>query len=185
MAQAALTARRLVTGTAAALAVGFLILMVATGALPRSKQKVEHRAEGVMELAPERISMVALRAGPRQVLLQRTPAGGWAIDGGDELDAAVGERLTLALRFMHTSNPVRVLEPGELNQEALRDFGLVSPRLSVALLEGARPVLAAHFGVPNPDGFLQYVLVDGREQVFLLSCFVGDEWDAVAQGVSK
>ena len=42
-------------------------------------------------------------------------------------------------------------------------------------------MLAAHFGGRNPDDFLQYVTVDGRRELFLLSRFVGQEWDAVAK----
>jgi hypothetical protein len=53
--------------------------------------------------------------------------------------------------------------------------------LSIALFEGTRPVLTAHFGGRNPDGYLQYVTVEGRRELFLLSRFVGEEWDAVVK----
>jgi len=49
------------------------------------------------------------------------------------------------------------------------------------LFEGERPVLGAHFGGRNPDGMLEYVLVEGRQQLFLLSRFVGEEWEAAAK----
>ena len=169
------------TAAAAAVALGFLILMVVTGALPGQRQLVKFEAKGVMQLEPERISAVALRAGERSALFVRTPDGGWARDGGTPLDPELAKRLSLAVQFMHTSGPVRELAPAEYQGTDPREFGLDQPRLSIALFEGARPVIAAHFGGRNPDDFLQYVTVEGRRELFLLSRFVGTEWEAVAQ----
>lgn len=176
----ALTNRNLWTAAAAA-AVGFLVLMVVMGALPEQRQFVKFEAKGVMQLDPERISTVALRAGQRSAVFMRTPEGGWARDDGTQLDAAVAKRLSMAVQFMNTSGPVRVMEPAEYEGTNPHEFGLDHPQLSIALFEGSTPVIAAHFGGRNPDDFLQYMTVDGRRQLFLLSRFVGQEWDAVAK----
>jgi len=162
------------------LAVAFLALMVVTGALPRSRQFVKFEAKGVMQLAPERISAVALHSGHRGAVFVRTPDGGWARDGGAPVAPAVARRLSLAVQFMNTSGPVRTISWSSAGSN-LEQFGLAPPQLSIGLFEGARPVLAAHFGARNPDGYLQYVAVEGREELFLLSRFVGAEWDAVAK----
>jgi hypothetical protein len=176
-----LTTRSLWTAIAAFLALAFLVVMVVTGALPRQQQLVKFKAKGVMQLAPERISTVALRSGERSVVFVRTPDGGWARDGGAPLDPAVAKRLALAVQFMNTSGPVREMEPAEYQKTNPHEFGLDRPQLSIALFEGTRPVLTAHFGGRNPDGYLQYVTVEGRRELFLLSRFVGEEWDAVVK----
>jgi len=177
----ALRSRNLWTVAAAVLAVGFLVLMVVMGALPKQRQLVKFEAKGVMQIAPERISSVALRAGERSGVFMRTPDGGWARDGGAPLDPAISKRLSLAVQFMNTSGPVRVLEPSEYQGTNPQEFGLDHPQLSIALFEGSRPAIAATFGGRNPDDFLQYVTVEGKRELFLLSRFVGQEWDAVAK----
>ena len=177
----ALRTRGLWTAAAAFLALAFLAVMVVTGALPRSRQLVKFEAKGVMQLPPERISAVALRSGERGAVFLRTPDGGWARDSGAPLDPGVAKHSSLAVQFMNTSEPVRVMEPAEFEATNPHEFGLDRPQFSVALFADTRPVLAAHFGGRNPDGYLQYVTVDGRRELFLLSRFVGEEWDAVAK----
>jgi len=176
-----MTARTLGTTAAAVLALAFLTVMVMAGALPRQRHFVKFEAKGVMQLAPERISAVALHAGEHGAVFLRTPDGGWARDGGAPLDQALAKRLSLAVQFMNTSGPVRVMEPAETQGISPHEFGLDRPQLSIALFEGQHPVLASHFGGRNPDGYLQYVSVDGRPELFLLSRFVGEEWEAVAK----
>jgi hypothetical protein len=169
------------TIAAAVLAVAFLVVMVVVGALPQQRQLVKFEAKGIMQLPPERISRVALRAGERSAVFTRTSDGGWARDDGAPLDPAIAKRLSLAVQFMNTSGPVRVLEPAEFQGTNPYEFGLDHPQLSIALFEGSRPAIAAHFGGRNPDDYLQYVAVEGRRELFLLSRFVGQEWDAVAK----
>ena len=169
------------TAAAATAALAFLIVMVVTGALPQQKQFVKFEAKGVMQLAPEQVNKVAIRAGERTGMFVRT-ADGWTREDGRPLEAAVAKRLSMAVQFMNTSGPVRVLEPSEFKGTDAKQFGLDQPRLSVVLFEGERIVLGAHFGGRNPDGMLEYVAVEGRQQLYLLSRFVGEEWDAAAKG---
>ncbi len=185
MAASSLRRENLLAAAVASAAIAFLLLMVITGALPKSRQKADYQAQGVLKAAPESVSTVAIRSGERQVIFQRTPKGGWAVDGGSELDEALGKRLSLAVQFMHTSNPVRVLEAPEVGKARSTEFGLERPGLTVALLQGTQPLLAARFGALNPEGYLQYVAVEGRPQLYLLSRFVGEEWQAVAAGVQR
>lgn len=44
-------------------------------------------------------------------------------------------------------------------------------------------MLRAHFGGLNPEKFLQYMTVDGRQDLFLMSLFVGQYWSDIANGV--
>ena len=41
-------------------------------------------------------------------------------------------------------------------------------------------MIAVNFGIDNPEGSAQYMSVDGRDGVYLISRFVGTEWSAVA-----
>ena len=176
--------RNLTIATAAVVAFGFLVVMVVTGALPQQKQFVKFEAKGVMQVAPEQVNKVAIRAGERTGVFVRT-ADGWASEAGKPLDAGVAKHLSMAVQFMNTSGPVRVLEPSEYKGTDAKQFGLDQPRLSIVLFEGERPVLGAHFGGRNPDGMLEYVMVEGRRELYLLSRFVGEEWDAAATGALR
>ena len=180
-----LNTRNLWTAAAAAVGIIFLIVMVIAGALPEQRQLVKFEAKGVMQLPPERISSVALRAGEHSVIFQRVGDGGWARENGTPLDPAVSKRLSMAVQFMNTSAPVRELAPFEYEASKASEFGLEHPALSIVLFEGSQPVLAAHFGGHNPDGYLQYVRVEGRRELFMLSRFVGAEWDAVTQSTLR
>ena len=172
--------RNVATAAGAMVALAFLVVMVVVGALPQQKQLVKFEAKGVLQLAPEQVNKVAIRAGDRAGLFVRT-GDGWAREDGKPLDGDTARRLSMAVQFMNTSGPVRVLEPTEFKGTDAKQFGLDQPRLSIVLFEGERPVLGAHFGGRNPDGMLEYVLVEGRQQLFLLSRFVGEEWEAAAK----
>jgi hypothetical protein len=42
--------------------------------------------------------------------------------------------------------------------------------------EGTSPVLTARFGGHNPEGFLQYMRLDGDQRLYLMSRFIGAEF---------
>ena len=78
-------------------------------------------------------------------------------------EARLADALERAVKFMHTANPVRVLEPEEVADTGPAEFGLDSPRVSIALEDARGAVLEADFGAPNADGLLQYMrLREGR-----------------------
>lgn len=171
------------TALAAAVAFAFLIAMVISGALPEQRQLVKFEAKGIMKLEPDRISRVELHQGERKTVLLRTPDDNWAVQGGGALSAEMGKKLSLAVQFMNTAGPIRVMEPAELDGTNPRDFGLDQPRLAFTLFADAQPVLGARFGAHNPEDTAQYMMVDGRNELFLMSRFVGQEWESVAGGV--
>jgi hypothetical protein len=181
---AAMNVRTFTISVAAAVALGFLVVMVVTGALPQQKQFVKFEAKGVMQLPPEQVNKVAIRSGDLAGLFVRT-GDTWSSEAGKPLDEATSKHLSMAVQFMNTSGPVRVLTPDEYKGTDAKQFGLDEPRLSIVLFEGERPVLGAHFGGRNPDGMLEYVMVEGRRELFLLSRFVGEEWDAAAKGALR
>jgi hypothetical protein len=179
----ALKNRTLWTALTAAAAFAFLVAMVISGALPEQRQLVKFEAKGVMKLEPDRISRVELQQDERKTVLLRTPDGGWATQGGNALSAEMAKKLSLAVQFMNTAGPIRVMEPEELAGTKPRDFGLDQPRLTFTLFADAQPVLGARFGAHNPEDMAQYMMLDGRNELFLMSRFVGQEWESVAGGV--
>ena len=163
----------------AVLAVTYLMLMVITGALPEQRQRVAFEARGVLSEPPERVREVVLSTGGEPMRFRRA-AGGWTRAEGGVLPVQAASTLSRAVKFMHTSAPVRVFAPGEVAGASPAEFGLDPPRLSVTLSSATGTLLSAHFGDLNADGFLHYMRVDGRDELFLMSRFVAAEWSAVA-----
>lgn len=163
------------------MALTYLALMLLTGALPENRQLVRFEAEGVMELAPEQIARVTVSADGAQLVFARQEDA-WAVEGddGQPLGEPAAADLRQAVKFMHTAKPVRVLEPEEITGADPATFGLDPPRLLVELEDGGGVVLNAAFGRYGPDGRLQYMRLEGRPQLYLMSRFVGEAWAAVA-----
>jgi hypothetical protein len=174
--------RRLWMPAVAALALTYLVIMLATGALPERRQLVEFEAAGVLRLAPERITRVTVRADGKSTAFVRQ-TNDWAREGnGAPAEARLADALERAVKFMHTANPVRVLEPEEVADTGPAEFGLDPPRLSIALEDARGAVLEADFGAHNTDGLLQYMRLRDRAELYLMSGFVGKEWETVVRG---
>jgi hypothetical protein len=103
-------------------------------------------------------------------------ADGWR-DGPRALPAALGAHLDASIKFMHVSAPVRVMEPSEWTSLGLREFGLDPPGLVATLYRGETRVLEAAFGAPNPQQVLQYMKLTDHDRVYLMSRFIGAEWE--------
>ena len=51
---------------------------------------------------------------------------------------------------------------------------------------GGEPVLTARFGEFNPEGYLQYMRIDGNPRLYLMSRFVGGEWsEAMTEAAAR
>ena len=174
--------RRLWMPAVAALALTYLVVMLVTGALPERSQLVESEANGVLRVAPERITRVTVIAdGSSTPFVRQTD--GWAREGsGAAAEAPLAATLERAVKFMHTANPVRVLEPEELADIGAAEFGLDRPRLSITLEDASGVVLEADFGAANTDRLLQYMRLRDQDDLYLMSGFVGKEWETVAKG---
>jgi len=176
--------RRTLQASAAAVAgLAFLIAMVVVGALPEQRQLVKFEARGVMKLQPDLISRVELSRSKGKAVLRREADGHWTAEGGGPLSAELSGKISLAVQFMNTAAPIRIIEAAELPGGNARDFGLDPPRLSVALYQGTQPVIGARFGSHNPEDTAQYMMLDGQQDVILMSRFVGQEWESVASVV--
>jgi hypothetical protein len=189
--EAALTAERTATRSAsrigwrwaavAGLAIGFLLAMLLTGRMRESGQYVKFQPAGLAPASAEEIDEVELVVGEHRLRFRRGPGGSWLTGDGVEVPAAARGHLDMSLRFMHATEPVRVMTADEYRGEPLREFGLDPPRYAVSLRRRTEAVLTARFGASNPQAVLQYVQVEGREDLYLLPVFVGREWEQVAE----
>jgi hypothetical protein len=178
-----LTLRRFGLPVLALLALAWLTAMVVTGAQPVQRQLVKFEAKGVLQVEPEAVTRVTLGRGGRQVVLARTSEGGWALEGGSSVEPAVATHLDTAVKMMHRSGPVREIAPGELSGVDTRPFGLDEPVVVVTLAGPGTQALTARFGALNPEGFLQYMRIEGDPKVYLMSRFIGAEWTAALEAM--
>lgn len=169
--------RRLLLPGAAVLALAFLALMVVIGAQPVQRQLVKFEAAGVLRLEPERVRGVTLSRGTRSIAFIRSGEQGWVRADGGAIAPAARTRIDTAVKMLHRSEPTREIAPDELAGADAGSFGLDQPGLVAAVFgDGASPVLTARFGGHNPEGFLQYMRLDGDERLYLMSRFVGAEF---------
>jgi hypothetical protein len=168
--------RRLLPPALAALAFAYLGVMLAGGAMPVQRQLVRFEAKGLLTVPAERIARIELQADGPTILLVRQGEADWTRPDGAAIGAAAG-RIGTALRMLRNSPPVRELAAEQLVGLAATEFGLDPPQLAVRLLgpDGA-PLFGARFGGHNPEGYLQYMRLDGDARLFLMSRFVGEEW---------
>ena len=167
-------------GVLALLAFAYLVAMVVTGALPRQRQLIEFEARGLMREPPESVVRVeVVRAGVRSVFL-RDGARSWIVDGGGPIALEAARRVSMAVQFLNTSAPLRHLAQKELIEMTPATFGLDRPVVAARVYNAQGPLIAVNFGAENPEGTAQYMSVDGRDGVYLISRFVGSEWTAVA-----
>lgn len=168
---------------AAIASLAYLVAMVVGGALPEQRNRVKFEARGVMASPPERIDRIEIERGPTRVALARTGADGWSAAGRGALSPQVAAGVSLAVQYMHTATPVRTMKAEELRGVAPAEFGLSPPALGVTLFAGPERVLQARFGARNAEDLLQYMTVEGRDELFLMSRFVGQQWDASIEAV--
>ena len=169
--------RSLISVASASIAVGYLVVMALTGAQPVQRQLVPFEAKGVLTTPPERIRRVEVSRGAERVAVVRVGERTWATADGAELDGEAAKRISMAVQMMHTSAPVRVIGAEELQGIDPAGFELDAPRVVASLYEAEQvPLLTIRFGGRNPDGFLQYMRMDGDAGVYLMSRFVGEEW---------
>jgi hypothetical protein len=113
-------------------------------------------------------------------------ANGWrTVPEGRALPGALVASLEEGIKFMHVSAPVRVMERDEWGALGLREFGLDPPGLTAVLYRGSVAVLGAEFGGPNPQKVLQYMKLQSGERVYLMSRFVGEEWEHALREASR
>lgn len=176
--------RRLLAPITALLAVSVLVAMVVSGHLRENKQFVNFAPSGVMQEPPAEIDRVEVT----------TSAGRWEyVRNGEEwregpagppAPHSLASHLNDSIKFLHVSAPVRVMERAEWSPLGLREFGLDPPHYTATLYRRGSVVLLAEFGAPNPQKVLQYMKLAGQDRVFLMSRFLGEEWEQTIREAS-
>jgi hypothetical protein len=179
----AVSLRRLAMPLLAVLALAYLVAMVVTGAQPVQRQLVKFEARGVLPVEPEQVQRVTLGRGDLQFVLVRGADGAWSLERGGAVEAAVATHLDTAVKMLHRSAPVREIAPEELSGVDTRPFGLEEPVVVATVAGPGGRALTVRFGALNPEGFLQYMRIDGDPRLYLMSRFIGAEWLAALEGV--
>lgn len=179
----ALSLRRLALPLLALLALGYLVAMVVTGAQPVQRQLVKFEAKGVLQLEPEAVQRITLGRGGQQVALVRKREGGWALESGGAVEGAAATHLDTAVKMLNRSGPVREIPAQELTGVDTRPFGLEEPVVVATVAGAGGQPLTVRFGALNPEGFLQYMRIDGDPKVYLMSRFIGAEWTAALEAL--
>jgi hypothetical protein len=161
----------------ALLALGVLVAMVVSGQVRENKQFVKFVPAGVMSEAPADIDRIELRTISGRWVFVRGPDGWRGEPEGRVLSASMRTHLEDSIKFMHVSAPIRVMGRAEWATVGLREFGLDPPGYTATLYHRNAPVLDAEFGSPNPQKVLQYMKLRGRDDVYLMARFVGEEWE--------
>ncbi|CAN5731117.1 hypothetical protein BH11PSE3_BH11PSE3_12270 [soil metagenome] len=177
-------ARFFVAPVLAVLAVAYLVVMVVSGAQPVQRQLVKFEARGVLPIEPEAVRRVAFGGGGRQAVFVRRGDGGWATEAGEVAEGVVASHLDTAVKMLHRSAPVREIAAQELSGVDTRPFGLEEPAVVVALTGAGGEGQTVRFGALNPEGFLQYMRIDGDPRLYLMSRFIGAEWAAALEGAA-
>lgn len=169
--------RSIINMSVATAAFTYLIAMVLSGAQPVQRQLVTFEAKGLLKAPPERILRVELSRGVDWITAVRTGEKTWATPEGAEISAEAGRRISMTVQMMHTAGPARVIRSEELAGVDSAGFELDPPRIVAKLYEADKnPILTVRFGGHNPDGFLQYMRVEGNGDIYLISRFVGEGW---------
>lgn len=169
--------RRLALPLLALLALAYLVAMVVTGAQPVHRQLVKFEAKGVLQIEPEAVQKITLGRGGQRVVLVRS-GDRWTLEAGGAVEGAAATHLDTAVKMLHRSPPVREMAAEDLSGVDTRPFGLEEPVVVATLLGPDGKVLSVRFGNLNPEGFLQYMRIDGDPKVYLMSRFIGAEWTA-------
>jgi len=169
---------RLGSFAAAVAALGYLIVMLVTGALPENRQIAHFEAAGLLTQLPSSVSRIEVSLSGKSAEFSRQAAG-WVRRDGAPVEPARVATLERALKMMHNSGPIRVMAPEEIAGSNPQSFGFGNASLSVTLSGPGGVLLQAEFGNKNTDGMLQYMQLKGHGELYLMSGFVGKEWETV------
>jgi hypothetical protein len=165
-------------GFAAALAMlGVLAGISLTGSWPKGSSLERVTGNGIFP-ADSAVITVEVSEADNGIRFDRAN-GGWMVAGG-LVPSAISDHLDTAVRFLQVSSPRRVFKPGEYDAAKLVEFGLDPPRILVTLTTGSGKRASVAFGEATPAQNSMYTRLIGQPNVYLLSRYVGAEWQIAA-----
>ena len=159
----------------ALLGIAYLVAMIVHGAQPVQRQLVKFEASGLLRMAPQSAERVTLSRAGREMVFIRTKGENWSREDGAARSQAAPTHIETGLKMLHNSGPVREIEPHEMIGIDIGPFLLEDPAIRVEVAGGGE-LFTGRFGALNPEGFLQYMRVDGDQRIYLMSRFIGAEW---------
>jgi hypothetical protein len=166
---------------AAVLMVAFIVGLAFTGK-PPGMDVGNFESQGIVASPPSSIVRVEFTQGNDRLIFHRIDATSWAFDQSTaaRLPDELASHLEVALRFMHVSTAARTIDPAAYQGSSFADFGLDPPAYVVSLVAEDHSTVVADFGTLNPSGTSQYVRLLGQPTLYLLSRYVGAEWQLTA-----
>jgi hypothetical protein len=131
---------------------------------------------GIMTVPTDQVAHIQISTGEKNFGFQHQPEGGWLVNGV-EIEKAVSAHVDAALRMLSVTNPPRVLKLGDYSAAQIADFGLDPPHLLVSIVAKTGKIDSVTFGGATPAQNAQYVRVIGQPNLYLLSRYVGVEWE--------
>jgi hypothetical protein len=131
---------------------------------------------GIVAMPADQVARIQVSTGEKDFVFQHRPEGGWLVNDV-ETEQAVSAHVDAALRMLNVSSPPRILKPGQYTPEQVADFGLDPPHLLVSIAAKTGKTSSVTFGEATPAQNAQYVRVIGQPDLYLLSRYVGVEWE--------
>jgi hypothetical protein len=166
---------RLLGFSAALVMVAVIAGLSLTGRWPRSSSLEQVTGNGLLSLPVDDVARIDVTAGDRTIVFHHPSVGAWLV-GGAQIAPAVSQHVGEAVHFLNVSNPRRILRPGDYTAAKIAEFGLDPPRMVVGLFGKDGKASDIAFGEATPAGNSQFVRVLGRPDIYLLSHYVGVEW---------
>jgi hypothetical protein len=169
--------RRLATAVGVLMALAFLAAMALSGQIRESGQLVRFVPAGVLRQTPTQVDRIELIAGTGRWVFTRA-GGQWRAESrAHAVPRSLATHLDDSVKFLHVSAPIRVMPRSEWAEHGLREFGLEPPAYSIVLFQSGQRLLAADFGAPNPQKVLQYMRLQDGDELYVMSRFIGQEWE--------
>jgi hypothetical protein len=174
--------RRWAWPAAAGVAAAFIAAAAFHGNRPQSGL-ARFAPAGVLASWPlDQVAKIEVTAGATHHSFHRHGSEEWRTEHGDTPAAAdLAKRIETGLRLLRNSAPQRTLDASEMAGRSRREFGLEPPLLTVTVARSNHDSITIHFGGANPLGLARYVQIAGRPEVLLLSAFVADPWERLAE----
>jgi len=165
-------------GVAGAIAMIALIGAISlTGRWPTNEIVLpDPEVRGILAVPADQVARIQVSTGEKDLVFQHRPEGGWLVNGV-ETEKAVSAHVDAALRMLNVTSPPRVLKPGDYSAVQVADFGLDPPHLLVSVVAKTGKTSSVTFGEATPAQNAQYVRVIGQPDLYLLSRYVGVEWE--------
>jgi len=161
-------------GTAALMLVIIAILSL-SGEWPIDSTLERAETHGILAQPRDRVARIEIAEGGRTDQFVPMPSGAW-LRNGTPVDAAIAGHLDAALRLLTRSAPDRVFNRGDYDDRQMGAFGLDPPQAQITIIAHDGAATRVAFGDATPTQVAQYVRILGRPEVYLLSRFVGTEW---------